>query len=282
VKRNIANFGGDPKRVTIFGHSGGGTKVLWLLSSPLAKGLFQRAIVQSGCTISGPGVNPYSYCLDLEDAEDMGQTFMNGLGASTLEDMRDLTWQEIITQVSGNYTARFTVEGWSLPKSIYNTFAAGEQNDVPYMIGAAEGETAKHTGVQAWADVLLSGKSDVFVYLFSHVATNWKEKGVIAWHGAEVSYEFGSQGVLPLLLGILIFDPDGDTSDIGPPGFDYKDDYVNEAWMSIVTKFAATGNPNVRRLVKLPPFGLGAGKDYYIDVGFPIEVKSGYMDLYQP
>jgi len=283
VESNIAAFGGDPKCVTIFGHSGGGTKVLWLLSSPLARGLFQRAIVQSGCTISGPGVNPYSYCLDLDDAEAKGDSFMDSLGATTLEEMRALTWQEIILGASEyRYNTQFTVDGWSLPKSIYNTFAAGEQNDVPFMIGGAEGEAAKHTGIQAWADVLLSGKSNMYVYLFSHVPSNWKEKGVVAWHGDEVSYEFGTQGVLPLLVGVLIRDPDGDSSDLGPPGFDYKDEYVNEAWMKIVTKFAATGRPSVKRLVNLPPFGLGAGKDYYIDVGFPLKVQSGYMDLYQP
>src|SRR5580698_4621203 len=48
VKRNISAFGGDPDRVTIFGQSGGAQKVIWLLASPLAKGLFQRAIVESG------------------------------------------------------------------------------------------------------------------------------------------------------------------------------------------------------------------------------------------
>ena len=57
--------------------------------------------------------------------------------------------------------------------------------------------------------------------------------------------------------------------------FNYK------GWMKIVTKFAATGRPSVRRLVRVPPFGLGLGKDNYVDVGFPVKVKTGYMDLYQ-
>jgi len=53
VKRNISAFGGDSNRVTIFGEGGGAQKVIWLLASPLAKGLFERAIIESGINQSG-------------------------------------------------------------------------------------------------------------------------------------------------------------------------------------------------------------------------------------
>jgi para-nitrobenzyl esterase len=95
VKRNISRFGGDPARVTIAGESAGGANVATLLASPLAKGLFKRAIIQSGGFPGG---------LDLEKNEVLGTKIMTHLGvtgaadsAQTLIDMRALGAEDVLT-----------------------------------------------------------------------------------------------------------------------------------------------------------------------------------------
>ena len=87
VRDNIANFGGDPDKITIFGQSAGAMSVQTLLSSPLTKGMIAGAILQSGGGYKG-GFNSNR---TLEQAEMLGNKYMEICGASTLEDMRALS-----------------------------------------------------------------------------------------------------------------------------------------------------------------------------------------------
>lgn len=276
VKKNIAEFGGDPHNVTIFGQSGGGSKTLWLLASPLAKGLFQKALVESGCAISGPSLNPMSMCYSLSDAQQAGLKLQAKAGASNLADLRVKKWQDIVNAVSGSgYVDNFTVDGWSLTDSLYNTFKAGKQNDVPYIIGAAEGEPLKHQGIQLWADALVTGKSKVYVYLMAQVPSNWKSQGVLAWHASDVAYEWGDLTALDLFAGALV--PATVNRD---PGVTEQDVWVSEYMMNMLAQFAETGNPSVEG-VPWPPFSLKSGKDWYIDIVYPVKAKTGYMGLFK-
>ncbi len=278
VQRNIAAFGGDPHNITIFGQSGGGSKVLWLMSSPLAKGLFQKALVEAGCTISAP-LNPMSLCQSLSDGQTAGLNLQSQVGASNLADLRSRKWEDIINaaNVTGSlYVDNFTVDGWSLLDSIYNTFNAGNQNDVPFIIGAGQGEPLKHQGIQLWSNALTTGKSNMYVYVFSQVPAGWKAQGVVAWHSAEVTAEFGLEGLsMGLVLGALL--PTNLPLD---PGLTKNDYIVSEYMMSMLVQFAATGNPSVNG-VKWPPFSLKtSGNDWYNDIEYPVTAKPGYMQLY--
>jgi para-nitrobenzyl esterase len=283
VQKNIAVFGGNPHRVMIFGQSGGGTKVLGLLASPLAKGLFHGAAVEAGCAINKP-LDTMSYSITLQAAEQVGVNLANKLGASTLAALRAKTWQEIVTASlapGSGYSDKFVVDHWFLQDSLYTTFQKKRQNDVPFLIGAGDFETLKHEGIKLWASVLLSGKSNVYVYVFSHVPTGWRLEGCKAFHTMELGYQFG---VYPVMIPVQ-YDTYGiQAGATSPdPGFDEIDDRVAEATMAIWTKFAATGNPNVKGLVTWPPFELG--RDNYLDIvggfsapGFPIlQVKPGYF-----
>ncbi|MBV9747664.1 MAG: alpha/beta fold hydrolase, partial [Acetobacteraceae bacterium] len=94
VKANSAAFGGDPERITLFGHSAGAGSVGYAMASPLAKGLFRRAIVMSGSLFGTAGPTP-----DLDFAEQGGQKLATELGAPSIAALRDMPTSRIMAHI---------------------------------------------------------------------------------------------------------------------------------------------------------------------------------------
>ena len=145
VKANIAKFGGDPALVTIFGESAGGIAVSMLAASPAAKGLFQRAISESGGSFGSPrftnegGLN----VPPLSVAEAAGRRFLDKLGTTSIAAARELPAEKLQAAVGpGLQGASFwpVFDGYVLPGDQYELYQEKRFNDTPVLIGTNSDE----------------------------------------------------------------------------------------------------------------------------------------------
>jgi para-nitrobenzyl esterase len=144
VRDNIANFGGDPNNVTIFGQSGGGGKVSTLLGMPAAKGLFHRAIAESGSAVKGVPRSDASQAAEmLLKKLDLSKDRLGDLERVPLEQLLDVTrGGPGAGRGAGNPAGRLApvVDGHTLPADPFDPVATEISANVPFLIGSTETE----------------------------------------------------------------------------------------------------------------------------------------------
>ncbi len=155
VRENISRFGGDPHRVTVMGQSAGAVDVCLLMSSPLAAGLFQRAIMESGecqSTLNEDIRTPLRYNSISTTGEGAGDRLTKdlglGKGPDALRRLRSISAAKILTAWSKDRKIEFgaIVDGWVVPRQPAEIFAKGQQMKVPVLVGSNADEATVFGG----------------------------------------------------------------------------------------------------------------------------------------
>jgi para-nitrobenzyl esterase len=190
VRRNITNFGGDPNNITIFGQSAGGGSVLAHINSPMAKGAFSKAIIQSGggINVKGPSLNLMPF-LDVKNLAKQGKDFFDFIGARNLAEAKAIDSKQLMAgHFKFNKYWNATIDGKYVVEDSSNSILAGHQHKIPLMNGSTNNEFMfgpPDDNIEAWAEASIPGIAKEYCKMAREKATN---EGISPKQAATVNF----------------------------------------------------------------------------------------------
>ncbi len=314
VRDNIAAFGGDAGNVTIMGESAGGLSAMYLMASPLANGLYHKAIMQSAYLISTPALKQPVH--GQFAAEQVGAYLQGRVKAADLAALRAMDARELTAAAAAaGFMPLGTVDGWALERQPADVFDRGEQGRVPILAGFNSGEirslralaapvpasaavyeqaitcrygdlaplflrlypssdlgeavlAAPRDALYGWtAERMVRQQTEAgqpsYLYLFDHGYPAADERGLHAFHAAELPYVFGTLNDVPAYW---------------PRADGKREMMLSAAMVDYWTSFARDGVPRAAGAADWPAYG--AERNFMVFAGEPKAARDALAGRY--